>query len=119
MQILGHVFSDRVSFAARPGEADVTIGTNKIERRTRNSGALQFLIVGRIGRNDVSMKQPAEAWRVGGDRMLANQDQAEVQVAEFLKEIFDCPIASQLQSQPWEAITRLRRGLGKTIEGLR
>src|SRR5215813_2925309 len=115
MQVLGNVGSEATRFEAASAQANISVRPNQEEGWLGNLHACQFLIVYRVARNCAGAEEFALAKRAIGDRLLTDQNQVKLQIAEFLKKVLSRPIGRELKPQPWEAIALLWSGFRQAV----
>ncbi len=111
----GQVPCDGIRFQASPGEPDVAVRTQQIERRPQDPHPRELLGVVRIVGNHVGAQQLAEFGCFLRWRGLPDDDQVVARVVELLEQVFDRAVRLEPEPQPRKTIARARRAVGHNI----
>src|SRR6266851_5374686 len=108
----GQVPDDGIRLRASPGEPDVAVRTQQIERRPQDPHPRELLGVVRIVGNQVGAQQLAEFGCFLRGRGLPDDDQVVAGVVKLLEQVFDRAVRLEPEPQPRKTIARARRAVG-------
>src|SRR5574342_456027 len=100
LQLIAHVTAQETRVEPGPGESDMTVGTQEIERGSRDVCARELPVIGRIARDLVDTQQVTELRYAARRRGLPDHDQIESRVVESCEQVFSGTVRRDLEPYP-------------------